>query len=122
MPKVPDGFTVEMVVSGITNPRVIRFAPNGDLFVANSEDGEVLVFDLDEAGGMKEVEPSAYVDKLNQPYGIAFYPADNPEWIYIAESDGMKRYPYKAGDLKAKEGGFGPESETILQGIPAEHH
>ena len=35
MPKVPDGFTVEMVASGITNPRVLSFAPNGDLFVAN---------------------------------------------------------------------------------------
>lgn len=122
MPKVPDGFKVEMVASGITNPRVIRFAPNGDLFVANSEDGEVLVFDLDEAGGMKDVKPSVFVDKLNQPYGIAFYPADNPEWIYIAESDGMKRYPYKAGDLKVEAGDSGPSGESVLQGIPAEHH
>ena len=36
LPKVPDGFTVEMVASGLENPRVIRFAPNGDLFVSNS--------------------------------------------------------------------------------------
>ena len=123
MPKVPDGFTVEMVASGITNPRVLSFAPNGDLFVANSVDGEVLVFDFDEAGGMKQVEPSVYVDKLNEPYGIAFYPADNPEWIYIAESDGLKRFHYTAGDLKVQDVDGSPDSgEAILTGIPAEHH
>lgn len=123
LPKVPDGFKVELVASGITNPRAIRFAPNGDLFVANSEDGEVLVFDFDEAGGMKEVKPAVYADKLNQPYGISFYPKDNPEWIYIAESDGLKRFHYKAGDLKVEEGEDGPDQgEAILTGIPAEHH
>lgn len=37
MPKVPAGFKVEMVASGIENPRAIRFAPNGDLFVGNSK-------------------------------------------------------------------------------------
>src|SRR5438270_14050385 len=34
MPKVPPGFTVELVASGLAAPRVIRMAPNGDLFVA----------------------------------------------------------------------------------------
>ena len=32
LPKVPEGFKVEMVATGISNPRVIRFVPNGDLF------------------------------------------------------------------------------------------
>src|SRR5690349_6378834 len=29
-PKVPAGFSVEMVASGLASPRVIRTAPNGD--------------------------------------------------------------------------------------------
>src|SRR3954453_21626788 len=36
-PRVPQGFTVEMVASGITSPRAMRIAPNGDLFVADSK-------------------------------------------------------------------------------------
>ena len=36
-PQVPPGFSVEMVASGLDTPRVIRMAPNGDLFVAEKE-------------------------------------------------------------------------------------
>ena len=117
-PTVPEGFSVELVASGLENPRVIRFAPNGDLFVANSEAGQVLVFHWPE--GAEEPEKHVFVDKLNQPYGIAFYPpGDNPEWVYIGESDGLKRFPYKSGDLELAEDA---EDEVLLQGVPAERH
>jgi glucose/arabinose dehydrogenase len=117
-PTVPEGFSVELVASGLENPRVIRFAPNGDLFVANSEAGQVLVFHWPE--GAEEPEKHVFVDKLNQPYGIAFYPpGDNPEWVYIGESDGLKRFPYKSGDLELAED---VEEEVLLQGVPAERH
>jgi glucose/arabinose dehydrogenase len=118
MPKVPDGFAIELVAEGIENPRTIAFAPNGDLFVANSDAGEVLVYRFGE-GSATPTEQSVFVEKLNQPYGIAFYPPDGePEWIYISESDGLKRYPYKSGDLKAPEEGM----EPLVQGIPGERH
>jgi glucose/arabinose dehydrogenase len=120
LPKVPDAYKIELVAKGIDNPRAIRFAPNGDLFVANSEDGQVLVyrFDGDKPTPAKQ---SVYVEKLNQPYGIAFYPADKPQWVYIAESDGLKRYPYKDGDLEAPKG-QDSGVQTILDAIPSEHH
>src|SRR5580692_11498471 len=35
-PRVPEGFSAELVASGLAQPRAIRAAPNGDLFVANS--------------------------------------------------------------------------------------
>ena len=39
---------------------------------------------------------------LNQPYGIAFYPPGNdPQWVYVANSDSIVRFAYKNGDLKA---------------------
>ena len=121
MPKVPDGYRVELVAKGIDNPRAIRFAPNGDLFVANSQNGEVLVLRFAESKA-KPVSQNVYIDKLNQPYGIAFYPADKPDWVYIAESDGLKRYKYKDGDLEAPKAEGADRGEAILQGIPAEHH
>lgn len=117
LPLVPDGFKVEMVASGIDNPRAIRFAPNGDLFVANSGDGSVLVYRFDENGDAKPSEESTFVEGLNQPYGIAFYPADKPEWVYVAESNGLKRFAYKDGDLKATG-----EPETLFDNIDPDHH
>ncbi|MEO6012029.1 MAG: PQQ-dependent sugar dehydrogenase [Devosia sp.] len=117
LPQVPDGYKIELVADGLEGPRVIRFAPNGDLFVAMSDLGEVKVFHWGTDG---KPEVHTYIKGLNQPYGIRFYPADKPEWVYIAESDGLKRYPYKEGDLAAPEGR--EPGEPILQGIPAEHH
>ena len=122
LPKVPTGYKVELVAKGIDSPRAIRFAPNGDLFVANSDDGNVLVYRF-EGEKPTPVKQSVFAEKLNQPYGIAFYPADNPQWVYIAESDGLKRYPYKDGEMEAPKGN-GPAggAQTILDGIPSEHH
>src|SRR5690349_6713574 len=40
-PIVPAGFTVEMIASGLKNPRVVRVAPNGDLFVSESKSNMV---------------------------------------------------------------------------------
>jgi hypothetical protein len=42
-PQVPEGFTVERVASGLANPRAIRLAPNGDLFVADSISNSVRI-------------------------------------------------------------------------------
>ncbi|MDB5539251.1 MAG: L-sorbosone dehydrogenase [Devosia sp.] len=116
MPQVPSGFNVEMVVSGLTNPRAIRFAPNGDLFLANSEAGEVRVYRFAN-GGAKPSEESVYATGLMQPYGIAFYPAANPQWVYVAESNGLKRFAYKAGDLKSTAA-----PETLFDNINPDHH
>jgi glucose/arabinose dehydrogenase len=39
---------------------------------------------------------------LNLPFGIAFYPlGPNPQWIFVGNTDGIVRFPYKNGDLKA---------------------
>lgn len=116
-PKLPEGFTAELVASGIDNPRVVRVAPNGDLFVADSEANQVRVYRLAE-GGAKPVKSDVFAGGLNQPYGIAFYPpGDDPEWVYVANSDSVVRFPYRAGDLKATGG-----AETIVDNIPSNHH
>lgn len=114
MPVVPEGFSVELVAEDLGQPRTLTFAPNGDLFVANSDAGEVMVLRMNEGGTAEE---SVFAEGLNQPYGIAFYPADNPEWVYIGESDGLKRFPYAEGDLVASAG-----AETLVEGIPADGH
>jgi len=116
-PTLPPGFSVELVASGIDNPRVVRVAPNGDLFVADSEANQVRVYRLAE-GSAKPAQKSIFAGDLNQPYGIAFYPpGDRPQWVYVANSDSVVRFAYRDGDLKAQG-----EPETIVENIPANHH
>jgi len=43
-PQVPDGFKVEQYATGLDNPRIIRTAPNGDIFVSETKAGDVRVF------------------------------------------------------------------------------
>jgi glucose/arabinose dehydrogenase len=116
-PAVPPGFSVEMVTSGLANPRAIRVAPNGDLFVADSMSNTVRVYRIPEASA-KPSKEEVFASELRQPFGIAFYPpGPNPEWVYVANSDGVVRFHYKSGDLKAT----GPP-ERVVEGIPWVHH
>ncbi|MER8436635.1 sorbosone dehydrogenase family protein [Mesorhizobium sp. M1312] len=116
-PQLPPGFSAEMIASSIYNPRAVRVAPNGDLFVANSKAGQIRIFRLVE-GSAKPAEKSTYATKLTRPYGIAFYPPGNkPQWVYVANSDSIVRFPYQDGDLKASG-----EPETIVDNIPSGGH
>ena len=114
-PVLPPGFKAEMIASGLRSPRVVRVAPNGDLFVADSRANRVLVYRLDETG--RKVEEGIFAKGLRQPYGIAFYPAEKPQWVYVANSDSVVRFPYRDGDLKASAA-----PETIVSGVPSDHH
>lgn len=106
-PKAPAGFKVDLYATGLQDPRLIRTAPNGDLFVAESEvdrkpdTGTIRVFrGVGPDGKPKEV--GVFATGLAQPFGIAFYPlGPNPKWIYIGDTDAVIRFPYKNGDLKA---------------------
>ena len=114
MPVVPAGFTVEEFVSGLKNPRLIRTAPNGDLFVAESRTNEIRVFRQGKDGGKPEVN-EIYSSDLKQPFGIAFYPlGPNPQYIYVGNTESVVRFPYKNGDVKASG-----KPEVIVSDIPS---
>ncbi len=100
-PKAPAGFQVEQYATGLQDPRLMRTAPDGDVFLAESEAGRIRVFrGISSAGKPEQTE--IFAKGLNQPYGIAFYPpGPNPQWIYIGDTDAVVRFPYRNGDLKA---------------------
>lgn len=101
-PQAPQGFKVELYASGLDRPRLIRTAPNGDVFVAESYAGRVLVFRGIDRNGKPE-QKQVFASGLNRPFGIAFYPpGDDPEWVYIGNTDAVVRFPYRNGDLKAR--------------------
>lgn len=115
LPLVPPGFTVGEFAGGLKEPRVVQVAPNGDVFVVESKEGRVqLLRDAD--GDGKADSRSTYVEDLNRPFGLAFYPSgtDAPNHIYIANTDSVVRFPYKAGDSKA-----GGPAEPLVTGIPS---
>ena len=116
-PIAPKGFAVDLVASGLAGPCVIRVAPNGDLFVADSEANTIRVYRV-ASGSARPVKSEIYASGLNKPFGIAFYPlGPNPEWVYVANTDGVIRFPYKNGDLKASG-----KPEEIVEKIPSTHH
>ncbi|HYE24267.1 MAG TPA: sorbosone dehydrogenase family protein [Clostridia bacterium] len=101
-PQAPRGFTVQLFAQGLRNPRLLRTAPNGDIFLAESRAGEIKVFrGMDANGKAQQVE--IFASGLARPFGIAFYPpGPNPQWVYVANTDAVVRFPYRNGDLKAR--------------------
>jgi glucose/arabinose dehydrogenase len=114
MPRVPKGFQVSEFAIGLNNPRKIVTAPNGDIFVAESNPGRIkLLRDADGDGKAELV--NVYASGLRRPFGIAFYPpGPNPTHIYVGNTDSVVRFAYKNGDPKAE----GPP-EVLVKNIPS---
>ena len=101
-PKAPAGFRVQQYATGLDNPRLMRTAPNGDIFLAESSSGIIRVFRGITPEGKPE-EAQVFAKGLNEPYGIAFYPPGNdPQWVYVGDTDSVVRFPYQNGDLQAR--------------------
>jgi glucose/arabinose dehydrogenase len=115
-PRVPAGFVADVYVSGLSAPRVIRRAPNGDIFVAESGAGRIRVLRAPD-GAARPAQQEIFADNLQRPYGIAFYPADRPRFVYVGETHQVVRYPYTSGDLRA-----GGPPQVIVANIPSSGH
>jgi glucose/arabinose dehydrogenase len=109
-PQAPAGFKVEQFATGLTNPRLMRMAPNGDIFLAESEAGKIVVFRGIGADG-KAGQMETFASDLKAPFGINFYPSGpHPKWVYVGNTASVVRFPYQSGDLKAR----GP-AETLTE-------
>jgi glucose/arabinose dehydrogenase len=98
---VPPGFTVRVFAAGLSNPRLLRVAPNGDIFLAETGANRLRVLRAPD-GADAPSENQVFADGLDHPFGIAFYPAgNNPQWIYVANNNSVVRLAYHNGDLKA---------------------
>ncbi len=114
LPTAPAGFHVGLFADGLNEPRVMRLAPNGDIFVVETQSGQVRVFRGMTADG-KPKENAVFATGLHEPYGMIFYPAGkNPQWLYVANTDSVVRYAYKSGDLKTTG-----NAETVIAALPS---
>ncbi|HSH38914.1 MAG TPA: PQQ-dependent sugar dehydrogenase [Chthoniobacterales bacterium] len=101
--RVLPGFKVEQYAQGLRNPRYLLTAPNGDIFVTESRGNEIKVFRDSDGDGKANANEKFATEGLNKPFGIAFYPpGPDPQFLYVANTDGVVRFPYRNGDLKAR--------------------
>jgi glucose/arabinose dehydrogenase len=95
------GFKVDLYASGLDNPRTLRTAPNGDIFLTESDPGRIRVFRGLSSDGKPE-QSAIFVSDLKRPYGLAFYPpGPDPQWLYVGSEREVVRFAYHNGDLKA---------------------
>jgi len=111
-PKAPEGFTVTKFADGFENPRWTYIAPNQDIFVVesgtrSSKNQITVLRDKDKDGKFETRE--VFISGLNKPFGMLVL----KDFFYIANTDGLYRYPYKNNPLKLEIKG-----EKILE-LPA---
>ncbi|MGQ2985263.1 PQQ-dependent sugar dehydrogenase [Flavobacterium sp.] len=108
-PKAPAGFTVTKFATELKNPRNTYIAPNGDIFVAESNTkgsaDQITIFRDKDKDGKFETR-YVFAEGLNQNYGMLVL----KNYFYIANTDGLYRYPYKESDLK-----LAPKGEKIVE-------
>jgi glucose/arabinose dehydrogenase len=88
-PQVPPGFKASVFARGFAEPRWLAVAPNGDVFVADSAAGAVVVLHDPQKTGRAESR-DIFADHLTLPFGIAFH--DN--YVYIANTNEVLRFRY----------------------------
>ena len=115
-PKAPPEFDVTLYTTGLDNPRRIRRAPNGDLFVAEVQTGKIEIFrGIDKAGHPQRI--TIFASGLVRPFGMNFYPlGPDPRWVYVGTTNAVVRFPYRNGDLQARG-----SSEHIVD-LPKDGH
>jgi glucose/arabinose dehydrogenase len=106
---VPQGFSYEVWAEDFSKPRFMMLGPNNEVILADSErrpNGTVYVFD-------KNKERKKLITGLYQPYGLAYLNG----YLYVAESDSVKKYKYDSSAMTA-----GPGEEIIsLKGQDTHH-
>ncbi len=111
LPRVPPGFHVELLASGLDMPRAMRTAPNGDVFLAESGAGRIRIL-------RPGASPAVFADGLTLPFGIAFWPpGPEPRYVYVGETGRVVRFPYRPGDQRPSGG-----PEIIVRRLPTGGH
>src|SRR6266403_4529227 len=101
--QVPPGFKIDLYADGFRDPRFLLTAPNGDIFVVESRANRIKALRNGKDSGKPDVVETFVEHGLNKPFGIAFYPpGSDPQFLYVANTDGIIRFPYRNGDLKAR--------------------
>ncbi len=96
---VPRNFKINVFAEdSFKNPRWMTLAPNGDVFLADSAAGSIVILrDANKDGTIGDGERFTFATDLSQPFGMAF----NGDWFYVADTDAVLRFKYKNGQTSA---------------------
>ena len=95
LPTVPQGFVVNVYAGDFKEPRWLATAPNGDIFVADSGAGKIIVLrDPQHTGSAQQNE--IFKSGLNRPFGIVFH----GEYVYVGNTNALVRFHYDAKTSK----------------------
>ncbi|AXF16939.1 sorbosone dehydrogenase family protein [Paraburkholderia caledonica] len=127
-PKVADGLKIEKIASGLEHPRQVYTLPNGDILVAESNSPneeavttpkQVIAGLIESKSGKKakganritllrkpanssgEWERHVFIDNLHSPFGMQLV----GDTLYVADTDAILKFPYKAGATTISERG-----------------
>lgn len=96
---VPQGFTVEEFATGFDTPRIMIYAPGGEIFITESvKNGSVLV--MTGKDGKALTDRKKLIEGLERPYGMAWW----KDYLYVAETTSVKRYKYDAKTVTVGKG------------------
>jgi glucose/arabinose dehydrogenase len=89
LPTVPEGFKINIFAADFKGPRWMVIAPNGDIFLADTAAGKVVVLrDPQHTGSAQQNE--VFASGLREPYGIVFH----DDYVYVGDTDALLRFKY----------------------------
>ncbi|MES2436981.1 MAG: glucose/sorbosone dehydrogenase [Patescibacteria group bacterium] len=102
----PESYSINVAAEGLGRARFMAWSPDGKLFVTDMHDlsdnslGKINILSGFDRTTNTFASTTVYASKLRNPNSVAFY-EDNEgkNWIYIALTDRLIRYPYSAGDI-----------------------
>jgi glucose/arabinose dehydrogenase len=113
--RLPPGFRIAAFADdGFQRPRRLALAPNGDVFVSDSDAGAIAVLRGVSAAG-QAAQRFVFATGLTQPFGIAFAPG----FVYVGDTNAVVRFRYEPGDVEARAP---PEVVAALPGTGYHEH
>ncbi len=89
LPTVPPGFAANVFATNFKYPRWLTVAPNGDIFLADSGSGEIVVMRDPQKTG-KAQQREIFVEGQNEPFGIVFH----ENYVYVGNTNEVARFRY----------------------------
>jgi glucose/arabinose dehydrogenase len=121
MPVAAPGFEVSLFAENLNNPRQAYVLPNKDVLVVEAirefpdrpakSSNRITLFRDADGDGKPELRET-FLSGLNMPHGMLLL----GNWFYVGNTDGVVRYPYRAGQTKIEAKG-----EKILE-LPVGGH
>ncbi len=95
--RAPAGFVVNLFAEGFGDPRSLLAAPNGDIFVAQSRPGRVLLLRDADGDGRAELT-TVFAEGFRRPYGLAI----QGDALYVADTEAVWRLGWHPGLTRAE--------------------